>query len=76
MPSEEHIIDTWQQWSKHILSELRRLNEHYVEMSNRLNEVAVEIAALKVKAGTWGLVGGMIPVIITLLILILQKELK
>lgn len=42
-------------------------------VSEQLTQVRVDVSALKVKAGIWGIVGGAIPVIIGLGIWFLQS---
>jgi len=45
------------------------LDERFIKINERLTEVRVDIATLqyseKVRAGIWGIVGGLIPVLIT-----------
>ena len=38
--------------------------ETRVALATQLGEIKSEIAALKVKAGVWGLLGGLIPVLV------------
>jgi len=56
--------DGWQKWSKFVLEELKRLNKNYEELTKKVNdeltELKTEVAILKVKAGIWGLIGGVI----------------
>ena len=58
----------WNEWSRHVLAELERLNSWSAEIANRQTTILVQISALKVKSGIWGLIGGAIPVIIGLAI--------
>jgi hypothetical protein len=39
---------------------------HFSKLNDRISDLRVDIATLKVKAGIWGLIGGVIPVLITL----------
>ncbi len=63
----------WKEWSKYVLKELDRLNVNCVEYEKRQRETLVDIAMLKVKAGVWGLIGGMVPVLISLAVMYLRK---
>lgn len=74
----------WTQYQKLVLAELERnaegikeLNEkkdeRLREMNAQFGEIKIQIAMLKVKAGIWGLMAGMIPVIIALAIQVLKK---
>jgi len=66
-------LNSWTEWSKHILAELQRLDGWCKDISEKQTEILVEIAALKVKAGIWGLVGGAIPVGIMVIVYMLKK---
>ena len=66
--------DGWEEWRKYILLELKRLNTAYESLQNNVNKISQEIAALKVKSGVWGLIGGLIPVIIMLVIYLLTRK--
>jgi len=65
----------WQEWKNYVLAELKRLakcNEDSIEVQRASTEVQrailVEIAGLKVKSTIWGVIGGSIPVLVTILI--------
>jgi len=62
----------WREWGKHVLSELERNERDHTELKNSQVLILSEIAALKVKSGMWGAVGGAIPVIVALAIMALQ----
>jgi hypothetical protein len=64
----------WNQWSKFVLMELKRLNHCYEDIDRRLQDVQKDMAALKVKSGFWGLLGGLIPVGIALLVWLIKGE--
>lgn len=57
----------------HILAELKRLNKGIERLEERLGVMTVDITQLKMKAGIWGLTGGMIPVAIMLAIQFVGK---
>lgn len=46
--------------------EARRLSDCFDHLKQDVGQIKVDIAALKVKASVWGIVGGTVPVIITL----------
>lgn len=54
--------DGWDEWRRYILKELERLNDNYSKLSDVSVNMRSEIAALKVRAGVWGAIGGAIPV--------------
>lgn len=58
----------WNEWSRYVLKELERLNHCYESIIKELVIIKSEISALKVKAGVWGLLGGCIPVTITMVV--------
>lgn len=58
-------------WTKYQLLVLHKLNEHSDEIKEvraDISKLTIDVATLKVKAGIWGLMGGLIPVAIALLI--------
>lgn len=66
----------WTEWGRHVLSELERLNGCIEAINGRLREFEIEQTVLKVKAGIWGAIAGMVPVVITLLILFIGGYFK
>lgn len=62
--------DTWGEWANHVLSELGRLNENLEKMQDENHKVHTamwkQLAELKVRAGLWGVIGGVLAVIPTL----------
>jgi len=66
----------WDKWGAHVLSELGRQNDLIEELRNELTRMSVkvcaEISALNVKSGVWGLIGGLIPAVGILLILVFR----
>lgn len=68
MPNDS---ESWDEYRKLILRELERLDEDLKELSKdnkdsnakyyqALSKVREEIVALKVKAGVWGILGGVV----------------
>lgn len=56
---------SWTQWEKHVLTELKRLNNTIERVESKNDddhkELFASIYTLKVKAGVWGALAGMIP---------------
>ncbi len=55
------VHNGWTDWSRYVLKELERLSGGQEKMVERMGEMTTEIATLKVKAGVWGAVAGLIP---------------
>jgi len=68
----QEIVNGWVVWGKHVLEELIELKEQNKELDRNVNKIHTEIAVLKVKSGIWGLLGGLIPVTITLVIIFIK----
>lgn len=64
----DNPTDGWAEYQRLVLAELERhgaqLTALETKLNERLGEIRVEIATLKVKAGVWGALSGMIPVIL------------
>lgn len=62
----------WTQYQKLVLAELERHSKQLEALNSQLNkqmsDLQVEIATLKVKSGVWGLLGGLIPVLVFVVI--------
>ena len=65
----------WEQWKNHVLSELKDNKGDHKCIVEKLDRVRQDIAALQVKSGVWGLVGGLIPVLIMVIFLVLKDHL-
>ena len=63
----------WNEWSKYVLKELERLNGVYTILDGKLDEIMKDVSTLKVKAGMWGAIAGMIPVAVALAIIYLRR---
>ena len=64
----------WNEWSRHVLLELERLDGSIQKLVKSTNEIGVDIATLKVKAGAWGALAGIIVVMASILVQLLVKE--
>ena len=51
----------WSEYQKLVLSDLHDLKQSNKEARETMSRVGAEIAALKVKAGIWGGLAGLIP---------------
>lgn len=63
----------WSEWSKYVLKELERMHDWLNEIEKKVNSQRVEIAMLQVKAGLWGALGGIIPLLVLLGLRLLSK---
>ena len=58
----------WSKYEQLVLSELKRISRDVTDIYSHVDKLREEVAALKVKSGVWGLLGGTIPVIIAVVI--------
>jgi len=63
----------WNEWSRHVLKELDRLNGCQGKIEKDIKKISVDIATLKVKAGVWGAIAGLIPSVLALIYLLTKK---
>lgn len=70
MPNKEDFSqgNGWQEYQRLVLYELKAHTDTLAEFGKELTNVKVEIGMLKVKSGMWGLLGGMVPVAIALVL--------
>jgi len=61
-------MDGWSAYEKLVLDKLDSLEQGLEELRGEVVSVRIDVATLKVKAGIWGGVAGMIPALITALI--------
>ena len=64
----------WNEWSRHVLQELVRLNAEQQRMSERMEKVLIEVSALEVKAGIWGALGGLLPALGAILLVLMRGK--
>ena len=57
-------VDGWEQYQKLVMDKLEEHDNRFSLINEKLTQIQVDIATLKVKAGVWGGVAGLIPVII------------
>jgi hypothetical protein len=66
-------------WTKYQLMVLSQLENHHKDlaaMNEKISNLRVEISALKVQAGIWGLIAGLIPVVIGLALTFMGNHAK
>ena len=56
----------WGQYQKLVMDKLSEHDEKFGSIDNKLTQIQVDIATLKVKAGVWGGIAGLIPVIVAI----------
>jgi adenosine/AMP kinase len=61
-------VESWENWRFHVLSEIKRANDNFALLTAAVASLHVETAKLQVKSGIWGVIGGMIPVIVVIAI--------
>ena len=68
--------DGWDEHRKLVLHELERLSSYVIAVDRKVNHLIVDVSALKVQAGIWGAMAGMISTTIIVLGLMLKEHLK
>ena len=56
----------WSKYEKMVIEKLDDQDDKYNGIENKLTQIQVDIATLKVKAGVWGGIGGLIPAVIAI----------
>jgi hypothetical protein len=56
----------WSQYQKLVVDKLGDHDEKFTSIEDKLMKIQVDIATLKVKAGVWGGLAGLIPVVIAI----------
>lgn len=57
----------WGQYQKLVMDKLEDHDGKFGSIEDKLTQIQVDIATLKVKAGVWGGIGGLIPVVIAII---------
>lgn len=70
------LSNGWEQWSRHVLVELNRLNNNYERLNEKIDQVCLDVATVKVKAGVWGAIAGIIPAALVAFYLMLKGTWK
>jgi hypothetical protein len=61
-------MDGWSAYEKLVLDKLEGLETGLEELRGEVVSVRIDVATLKVKAGIWGGVAGLVPALITALV--------
>ena len=56
----------WGQYQKLVMDKLGEHDDKFTSIEDKLMRIQVDIATLKVKAGVWGGVAGLIPVVVAI----------
>ena len=59
-------MNGWNQYQKLVMDKLTEHDEKFTSIEDKLVKLQVDLATLKVKAGGWGGVAGLIPVVIAI----------
>ena len=54
----------WSKYEKMVIEKLDDHDDKFNGIEDKLTQIQVDIATLKVKAGVWGGIGGLIPAVI------------
>jgi hypothetical protein len=58
--------DSWGEYRRLVLSELERVDRSIRALHADVTTIKSEVTALKIKSGVWGLLGGLIPVVVAI----------
>jgi hypothetical protein len=61
------MMPNWDEWGRHVLQQLEQQRQDHLQVRGDLNDIKVQLATLKVRAGLWGMLAGVVPVIAALL---------
>ena len=56
----------WSKYEKMVIEKLDDHDDKFNGIEDKLTQIQVDIPTLKVKAGVWGGIGGLIPVVIAI----------
>ena len=65
--------NSWSKYEKMVLEKLDNHNTKFGLIENKLTQIQVDIATLKVKAGVWGGIAGLVPVVLGLVLFYVTK---
>ena len=63
----------WSKYEKLVMDKLDEHDERFGNVEEKLTQIQVDIATLKVKAGLWGGIAGLIPVVIAIVMFMASK---
>jgi len=56
--------ESWDQYQKLVIDKLNEHDSKFTVLENKLTRIQIDIATLKVKAGVWGGIAGLVPVVL------------
>ena len=68
------LNDGWSKYEKMVIEKLDDHDAKFSHIEDKLTQIQVDIATLKVKAGVWGGIGGVIPAIIAIVLFYASKS--
>ena len=60
--------DGWSKYEKMVIEKLDDHDTKFSHIEDKLTQIQVDIATLKVKAGVWGGIAGLVPVVLGLVL--------
>ena len=67
------VDDSWAQYQKLVMEKLEKHDGKFNNIDSKLTQIQVDIATLKVKAGVWGGIAGLVPVVLGLVLFYASK---
>lgn len=65
----------WGEYRKYVVDKLGTLEEDFEAIRATQVEILVQLSSLKVKASFWGLLGGLIPIVVALSYMAIRSKL-
>ena len=65
--------NSWSKYEKMLIDKLDDHDDKFGLIENKLTQIQVDIATLKVKAGVWGGIAGLVPVVLGLVLFYVTK---
>ena len=65
--------NSWGQYQKLVMEKLEKHDDKFTNIDSKLTQIQVDIATLKVKAGVWGGIAGLVPVVLGLVLFYASK---
>ena len=56
--------ESWDQYQKLVIDKLNEHDSKLMVLENKLTRIQIDIATLTVKAGVWGGIAGLVPVVL------------
>jgi len=61
-------MNGWNQYQKLVMDKLDEHDGKFSNIDSKLTQIQIDIATLKVKAGVWGGIAGLVPVVLGLVL--------